>query len=233
MIDLRHGLYWEALADVHHVDAVITDPPYSEYTHAKKNGNEVRQGLAYEPWRDDDVRAFVGFWTDRCTGWIGCITDDVLAPIYKRAFDACDRVTFAPVPLLAHQPRFSGDGPGSGAVYLVVSRPRAKSFSQWGSLPGWYHYVRESSSTGVIGAKPVDLMRAIVRDYSQPGDLVCDPCAGGGTTLIAARIEGRRAIGSERDHDTYEKASTRITLGDHAVRFPEQASLFGSEETGS
>jgi DNA modification methylase len=53
-------------------------------------------------------------------------------------------------------------------------------------------------------------MRAIVRDYSRPGDLVCDPCAGGGTTLLAAIMEGRRAIGSEIDPVTFEKAVKRL-----------------------
>jgi len=41
----------------------------------------------------------------------------------------------------------------------------------------------------IIGGKPMWLMRALVRDYSRPGNLVCDPCAGGATTLIAAAIE--------------------------------------------
>jgi hypothetical protein len=42
-------------------------------------------------------------------------------------------------------------------------------------------------------------MRALVRDYSRPGDLVCDPCAGAGTTLVAAKMSGRRFIGSDID----------------------------------
>jgi tRNA G10 N-methylase Trm11 len=42
-------------------------------------------------------------------------------------------------------------------------------------------------------------MRALVRDYSRPGDLVCDPCCGAGTTLRAAIEEGRRAIGGDID----------------------------------
>ena len=53
-------------------------------------------------------------------------------------------------------------------------------------------------------------MRALVRDYSRPGDLVCDPCAGGATTLIAAALEGRRAIGAELDPETYALACARI-----------------------
>lgn len=47
--------------------------------------------------------------------------------------------------------------------------------------------------------KPSWLMRALVRDYSLPSDLVCDPMAGWGSTLRAALDEGRRAIGAEID----------------------------------
>jgi site-specific DNA-methyltransferase (adenine-specific) len=53
-------------------------------------------------------------------------------------------------------------------------------------------------------------MRALVRDYTKPGDLIVDPCAGAATTLIAAAIEGRRAIGAECDPETYAIAKERI-----------------------
>ena len=43
--------------------------------------------------------------------------------------------------------------------------------------------------------KPVDLLRNLVRQYSTKGELVVDPYAGSGSTLQAAREEGRDAIG--------------------------------------
>ena len=46
--------------------------------------------------------------------------------------------------------------------------------------------------------------------FRSPGDRVCDPCAGGATTLIAARQLGRVAIGSECDATTYAKAKARL-----------------------
>jgi site-specific DNA-methyltransferase (adenine-specific) len=56
-------------------------------------------------------------------------------------------------------------------------------------------------------------MRAIVSDYSKRGDLICDPCAGGATTLLAAAMEGRRAVGSEMDPNTFALAQKRIAKG--------------------
>jgi modification methylase len=44
-----------------------------------------------------------------------------------------------------------------------------------------------------------ELARRIVDEYSAPGDLVCDPLAGIGTTLAEAALMGRRAVGVELD----------------------------------
>ena len=72
--------------------------------------------------------------------------------------------------------------------------------------------------------KPLWLMRAIIRDYTRPGDLVCDPCAGGGTTLLAAAMEGRRAVGAEIDPKTYALAQKRIARGYTPTMFEVTAS---------
>lgn len=42
--------------------------------------------------------------------------------------------------------------------------------------------------------KPVDLLRYLIRTYSNPGDVIFDPCVGSGTTAVAAREEQRRYI---------------------------------------
>lgn len=43
--------------------------------------------------------------------------------------------------------------------------------------------------------KPLDLMRYMVRTYSNAGDTVLDFCAGSGTTARACEAEGRRFVG--------------------------------------
>ena len=46
---------------------------------------------------------------------------------------------------------------------------------------------------------PVALLARIILSSSSPGDLVVDPFAGTGTTLVAARQLGRRSVGMEID----------------------------------
>jgi site-specific DNA-methyltransferase (adenine-specific) len=231
--DLRCGPWQTALADVGEVSCIISDPPYSARTHAGSDAvvSRTRDGanraeLLYQAWDPATVAAFVAHWAPRCRSWMAAMTDDMLIDAWRSAYRAAGRYDFAPVPIIMHKPRMSGDGPSSACVYLLVSRPREARFMQWGSLPG--HYMSRPEHSGIVqGAKPLDLMRAIVRDYSRPGDLVCDPCAGGATTLIAARLEGRRSIGAELDSTTYATALRRIEHGNHAARQPAQLTLGG------
>jgi hypothetical protein len=49
-------------------------------------------------------------------------------------------------------------------------------------------------------------LRPLIRELSKPGDLVFDPFAGWGTTLVAASVEGRRGFGIEVNAERAEEA---------------------------
>jgi hypothetical protein len=214
-MDLRLGPYRDALADATW-DALICDPPYSERTHtghdaSAKDGSADgadRKALQYGPWSPDDMREFLAWAVPRTDGWAVVLTDHVLAQVVEDCYRGADRVHFAPVPVLSDRLRKQGDGPASGAVWLMASRPRRRKDLHYGSLPGYYLPVPRQPDD-YTGGKPLAQMRRIVRDYSRPGDVVCDPCAGWGTTLIAAAIEGRRGLGAEMDAETHATALAR------------------------
>lgn len=60
--------------------------------------------------------------------------------------------------------------------------------------------------------KPVMLMRQLIESSSVIGGLVLDPFAGSGSTLEAALLEGRRAIGIEIEERYCEVAAERLRM---------------------
>lgn len=221
------------------VDAMIVDAPYSERTHKGHDGGAAsanrplkangvrdtgrdRRSIAYDPWTPADAWRFVRAWDEGVTGWICSLTDDVLAATWRDALEESGKIqrarrlpdgryAFAPLPFVSpgSRVRLTGDGPSSWSCWIVVARPRTAEFAAWGTLPGAYVFPPESMP--VVGGKPLSLMRALVRDYSRPGDLVCDPCCGAGTTLLAAKLEGRRALGCDIDAAHVKLAVDRLS----------------------
>jgi hypothetical protein len=228
---IRLGRYQAALADVPRVDAVIVDPPYGPRTHkseARRGDGVDVAGLApeYCAWDEVQVREFVESWHPRCDGWIVALSCSDLAPVWRAEFEHVGRVAFAPVACVISgmSCRVRGDGPSSWTVYANVARPSTKAMASWGTLPGAYVGPAQHGAGGGRG-KPAWLVDALVRDYSRPGDLVCDPCAGWGTTLLAALRNGRRAIGAEVDAEAHDRAAR--ALAGLPPRDERQPDLFG------
>ena len=58
--------------------------------------------------------------------------------------------------------------------------------------------------------KPVALLEELIRIFTDKGDVVIDPCAGSGTTLLAAMQLGRRAYGFEIKKNFYKDAIEKV-----------------------
>lgn len=58
--------------------------------------------------------------------------------------------------------------------------------------------------------KPLWLMRALIEQHTNAGDLILDPYTGSGSTLVAAKFLGRRAIGIEQNEQYAEAAARRL-----------------------
>lgn len=201
-------------------DACIMDAPYGKRTHRgnediKSADESERQSIGYAHWTAEDVASAVSFLHPRTRGWFCTITDHELARAWEECLKAAGRYVFTPLPVVVPgmAVRLQGDGPSSWTCWMVVARPRTAEAADWGTLPGAYVRGRgacDDDKRYHAGGKPLSIMRAIVRDYSRRGDVVCDPTAGMATTLIAAEIEGRKALGAERDPETYARAIERM-----------------------
>lgn len=209
------------------IGSVVTDPPYSSVAHNGHNSpvvlssQETRSAIEYAPIDASDIAQLVGAFAP--ANWFCCLCDTAIIPDYQAAYRVVGLTAFAPVPCVTRgmTVRLAGDGPSSWAVYLMVARTKAAH--KWGTLDGAYTGLPQGERM-IAGSKSLVLMRKIVRDYSRPGDLVCDPYAGSGTTLLAAVIEGRRAIGAEMDRGRFDMAVRRLREGHTPDMFSDEVS---------
>lgn len=224
---LHLGRWQDVLSDVV-CDSLITDPPYGARTHDKQQfGRRMNKsqddpsakwcttkGIEYAAISDGDVAEIANHWSGRCAGWICAMTSHDLVSAYTSSMEKAGRYVFAPLPCVmrAMNVRLQGDGPSNWTVWMVVARPRTAEAAKWGTLPGAY-VTPSNRAVEFAGQKPMVLMRAVIRDYSRPGDLICDPYAGSGTTLLAGVAEGRRAIGAEMDSGRFDIAVKRLRAG--------------------
>ena len=210
------------------VTCVITDPPYTERTHtnARKRvlGNTIRDGIP----------EFAAFTTEQLVYTLtelGRITDGwVIATLdYRHAFqletNPPEGLTLKRVGVWVKTnatPQLSGDRPAHGWEAIVyLHRTDVRSRWNGGGRHGNYYLPTNSTNEGHPAAKPLPLIADLVRKFTNPVDTILDPYAGSGTTLRAAKDEGRHAIGIELDERYCEIAARRLS----------QDALFGQVAT--
>jgi site-specific DNA-methyltransferase (adenine-specific) len=193
------------------VDHVICDPPYSARTHegqAKDRTDGVADlSLSYAHLTPEQVHSVAAEMRRVARAWVLVMTDHTLFPYWEGALSG---YTFAPVPLVMRgmTVRLQGDGPSSWTCWLVVNRPTG--FID-GTKPGAYYGAPQARGENIVpGSKPLWLMEQLARDYTKPGELICDPFTGGGTTGLAAVKMGRRFIGWEQKTEHHEFACKRL-----------------------
>jgi len=93
------------------------------------------------------------------------------------------------------------DDSGGPSRYFYTSKASRSERTENGRLPNDHPTV-----------KPLDLMGWLVRLVTAEGQTVCDPFAGSGTTLKAAKELGRGAIGIERQPEYADLARARAGL---------------------
>lgn len=199
------------------VDHIITDPPYSERTHeghdrGARDGHDgaARADLGYGALSIPAAQSIAQLFNERAIGWVVWMTDHSLAPHIQAELEKLGRYVFAPLPYFhaGRSVRLSGDGPCSWTDWIVVSRTAAQR--KWGTLRGGYIAGEGWNDKERMGGKPTRLMQLIVDDYSRPGDTICDPFMGAGTTGVAAVKAARDFIGIEIDPAAFDIACRRI-----------------------
>ena len=78
----------------------------------------------------------------------------------------------------------------------------------------WFQWEKDGKEIPKIhpAQKPVKLLKKLIETFTDPGDVVIDPCCGSGSTLRAAYEMGRSAYGFEIDRNFYQQASERMLV---------------------
>jgi DNA modification methylase len=115
----------------------------------------------------------------------------------KGSFRAFDTEEFM---VLSHP-----QGPTHGDKIVSIGEQEVKELIQpiWRMPSGSGKNAHRYGSPRKVVAKLIEL-------FSDPGDLVLDPFAGHGTTLVEAKRLGRRSIGYEIDVDSIEQAERNL-----------------------
>lgn len=190
IVDIRVGDFREVLADLHDIDAIITDPPYphefipllgdlaawADKVLAPDGILAVLMGQTYLP---EVYRLLDGHRPYR---WTGCY----LTPGNGYASMA-RRVQSNWKPLLVY-----GGGPRFADIIRSEGQDAAaKSLHRWGQDYGAFH--------------------VIIERLTSRGQTIADPFTGSGTTLLAAKALGRHAIGADVDAAAVATARERLS----------------------
>ena len=96
---------------------------------------------------------------------------------------------------------------------IVLYRDKLPKFRNEGRMVfDWFEWQRDGKDIPKIHPtqKPVNLLKRLIEIFTDPGDVVIDPCAGSGSTLRAAYEMGRDAYGFEIDREIYKKAISEM-----------------------
>lgn len=220
------------------VGCAIFDPPYSERVHkrlgqeGRNDGTAARDALSFE-YLTRDVAFAVARELCRVTRrWIIPFCDELSFGLWVDAVEAAggEYVRKGTWIKVDPMPQMSGDRPSTGTEELVISHAaRTSGRMRWngGGRAAVYPFNPQERDVKrqYPAQKPVALMEALVRDFTDPGELVLDPYAGSGTTGVACKRLGRQFIGWERDPKFHAAAvrrldATREQLGLPGLRGP-------------
>lgn len=107
-------------------------------------------------------------------------------------------------------PQMSGDRPSVGFEPCTITHAQGRMRWNGGGRPAlWTYGTVKTNRPDHPCPKPEGLMRQMINQFSDLGEMILDPFVGSGTTLLAAKQLGRKAIGIEVEEKYCEVAAKR------------------------
>lgn len=180
------------------VSHIIADPPYDERTH--KGVRSMADGgsaveVNFDVMRDWGVVPELIRVADR---WVVCFCTMLMLHRYEEAAGPEAWIRDGIWHRTNSAPQITGDRPAQGCEGLaIMHRAGVKRWNGGGHQAFWEGPIEKPERRIHETQKPEWLMIKLVEQFTDPGDIVFDPTAGGATTGVACIRLGRRFIGCE------------------------------------
>lgn len=196
-------------------DCVITDPPYTKAVHqnarSSKGSISAAGAIDFAHFTDDlldlafhEMGRLAKRWVISTLAWQQAfrISQNTPSTLDFKRLGVWVKTSYAPQ-VLADRP--------SSAWESIVYMHKSGEVSSWNGGGKHGNYVGNiAKPNGHPTAKPIELTNFFVEMFTNPGDIVLDPFAGSGTTLLSARTLGRKAVGFETSEKYCELIASRL-----------------------
>lgn len=219
-VTLHLGDCREIVPTLNGVKHVLCDPPYEDELHnamgriRRNDGRIMVQDLGFDGINSarEEVAALL---VSASAGWLIIFTLAEGVRAWRDPMQAAGAkwdTTLAWIKPDA-SPRFNGQGAARGFECAITAwcGPGYRSWNAGGKRGVYTHCVNTGRQGEHPTEKPVSLMTELVLDFTQPGELICDPFMGSGTTGVAAVKSGRAFVGIEQDPKWFDLACRRIS----------------------
>ena len=179
------------------ISAIITDPPWPGTKY-------LSFAEAYDIF-EVAARAFPKL-SDRLIVILGCDSDPRFLNSVPSEYPSLCVCWLRRIP-----PIYKGNILYSGDIAYVFGQPRAQEHTS-NILPTETYSVSKGKRGNINTHpcfRPEATMRWLVSHFTKEGDIVLDPFAGSGSTLVAAKYSGRKSIGIEIEEKYCEIAANR------------------------
>lgn len=202
-------------------DHVVTDPPFTQRTSENARSGGPMFGMVSDrtitfDGVDGQELALARLFLSRVSRWV--VVFCALEQIGRYADAAGEAWIRSTVWHRTNSaPQFTGDRPGQSCEGLaIMHQPGRKRWNRGGTSLFYegqtVNSVRDKDrGLGHPTPKPEWLMQSILNDFTEAGETVLDPFMGSGTTLVAAKRLGRKAIGIELEERYCEIAARRLS----------------------
>ena len=208
---IYHGDYLDVLPALDVADHVITDPPYDLKTHkgARYGFRETSSEIHFAP---ADVAVIVPRLLAAARRWVVAFCALEMFGEYRdHAGASWVRAGFWR--RTNGVPQFTGDRPGQPGEGLAIMHAAGVK-KRWAGHGEHAFFEYPIVCNGPHPTtKPEPLMQELVTLFTEAGETVLDPFMGSGTTLVAAKRLGRKAIGVEVEERYCEVAARRLAQG--------------------